>query len=484
MPKKKVAIFFLLAFLGAAIFVYFTFPRTKDEIPKSNNQQIFPTAPAPGPNGVPVPETVPHPTTPKVPPGPSLTVLAWASDEEAKVLGAEADAFAASTGRHASLTIDRDEASYRRDLHDAFASGTPPDVCLVSSRDFSGLDPQKSLVEESPLPNTTSRSVAAFTVNGSVRAVPDEFSVDMLFYNEQHFDQAGIGYPDRHWNWDIMESISRAMVSLQMKNGAGQPIYPLELPADFDFWNILCAETGHPVLDLGVWHLSDHDTRESQLRALGLIHTFFRDLSVTAPAIKPDRAPDALFAQQRASLLIAPSSFAASLPNFRYGITLVPADSITRATLAWVNGWAVSAKSSDPVAARALAQYLAYQPVHAGWSSTCTPSDLGTDTPRALAYEAFNQALVPRIVPESASLAQFLDAQINAMAVNSPKTDDVLYASIQDKFLKSSARQQFENSLPKPEGLSSGVDATTSPAPKPEGLSPRADATTSSLRSF
>src|SRR5580658_10159642 len=99
MPKKKVAIFFLLAFLGAALFVYFTFPRTKDEIPKSNNQRPFPSAPEPEPDGVPVPETVPHPNTPKVPPGPSLHVMAWASDNEATVLAAEADAFANATGR-------------------------------------------------------------------------------------------------------------------------------------------------------------------------------------------------------------------------------------------------------------------------------------------------------------------------------------------------------------------------------------------------
>ena len=44
MPKKAVAIFFLAAFIGAAIFVYFTFPRTKDEMPKSNNQRPYPSS--------------------------------------------------------------------------------------------------------------------------------------------------------------------------------------------------------------------------------------------------------------------------------------------------------------------------------------------------------------------------------------------------------------------------------------------------------
>ena len=104
MPKKAVALFFLLAFLGAAIFVYFTFPRTKEEIPASNNQRPFPSVPGPGPNSVPVPETVPRPNTPKVPPGPTLRVMAWASGADARTLEAEADAFAAATGRRACGT--------------------------------------------------------------------------------------------------------------------------------------------------------------------------------------------------------------------------------------------------------------------------------------------------------------------------------------------------------------------------------------------
>ncbi len=128
MPKKAVALFFLLAFIGAALFVYFTFPRTKEEIPTSNNQRPFPSEPVPTPvpHSVPVPETVPHPDAPKLPPGPKLSVMAWASGNEAKALEAEADAFAAATGRRASLTIESDPATYRHDLQQALASAIFP----------------------------------------------------------------------------------------------------------------------------------------------------------------------------------------------------------------------------------------------------------------------------------------------------------------------------------------------------------------------
>jgi multiple sugar transport system substrate-binding protein len=433
-PKKAVAVFFLLAFLGAAVFVYLTFPRTKEEIPTSNNQRPFPSAPTPSPNapnGVPVPETVPHPNVPKVPPGPTLHVMAWASEAEAQRLEAEADAFGVATGRHASLTIDGDAASYRRDLQQALASDSPPDVVFVSARDYSGLDPERDLADAKPMAEAAPRSVAAFTVGGRIKAVPDEFSVDVLFYNRSYFDQAGIGYPDRHWNWDIMEADARALDSLKLKDDAGHSVYPLELPADFDFWNILCTQAGHPALDQDVWHLSDDNTKESQMRALDFIQEIFQGLSVTAPLPKAGQPAGSLFAQQRSALLIAPSELRATLPTFPYAITLLPED-MERASLARVNGWAVTAHSTQADAARALAWYLAYQPVHAGWNSVLKPT---TDaSPEAVCYEALGQALVPRIDPKTARMAQFLDQQINTLARNGTEKTDDLYARIQTEF--------------------------------------------------
>ena len=387
MPKKAVAIFFLLAFLGAAIFVYLTFPRTKEEIPTSNNQRPFPSAPVPSPNtpttpnGVPVPETVPHPNVPPVKPGPTLHAMAWASGAEAQKLEAEADAFGAATGRRVALTIDSDMPSYLADLKQALASDSPPDVILVAARDFCGLDPTRDLADVTPMPDTAPRTLAAFTVAGRIKGAPDEFSVDVLFYNRSYFDQVCLGYPDRHWNWDIMEADARAIDSRNLKSDGGQPVYALELPADFDFWNILCTQAGHPALDQDVWHLADDNTKETQMRALDFIHEVFQQYTITAPLPKAGQPPGSLFAQQRAALLVAPSELTATLPAIPYKITLLPQD-MNRATLARVNGWAVTTHSADKDAARILAAYLANQAVHAGWSSVRKPVAADEGTPR------------------------------------------------------------------------------------------------------
>jgi ABC-type glycerol-3-phosphate transport system substrate-binding protein len=298
------------------------------------------------------------------------------------------------------------------------------------------------------------------TVGGALKAAPDEFSVDVLFYNPACFDEAGIGYPDRHWNWDILEADARALDSLKLKDGAGEAVYPVELAADFDLWNILCTQAGHPALDLGVWHLGDTDTKESQMRALDLIHEIFQELSVTAPLQKRGDRPGQFFAEQRAAVLIGPSDLTSTLPKFGYRLTVLPGD-LERASLARVNGWAVTAQSTQTAAARALAGYLAVQPVHAGWSRVAKPAD--EDSPDAVCYEALGEALVPRIESKTAPMAEFLDQQIDLLARNAEEKTDDLYARIQAEF-----QREMPDSVVRSEGEK--PDPKVEPAPQVRGL--------------
>lgn len=457
MPRKAVAIVLWCGLIGAAIFVYFTFPRTKDEIPRSENQRPFPSSP--GPNGVPMPEPVPAPNTPKPPPGggPNLRVMAWAGDDDARALSREMDAFAARTGLQPVLNVSANAADYRRDLRHAIDAGTPPDVCLVEARDFSGLDPGRDLARMASPPGFEQRALEAFQAggNGDLRAVPDEFSVALLFYHPHDFDRAGLGWPGKHWTWDILEAMSRALASQRLTTDAGAQIYPLELPADFDFWNILCTQAGHAALDHGTWHLADADGRESRMRGLGLIHEFFQELAVTAP---PDAEgqPGTYFAQNRASLLIGPSELGATLPPGSYGVTLLPAD-LTRASLAQVNGWAVMASTPQLDAARSLASFLAAHPVHAGWVSAVRPTqgvDPTADDADSLCREALEQALLPRLEPKTERLAQLLDEQIGLFARNGdPAAAENLNAKIESEYLADYAPTAERNAAERKQGV-------------------------------
>jgi ABC-type glycerol-3-phosphate transport system substrate-binding protein len=355
--------------------------------------------------------------------------MAWASPAEAQALDARLDAYAAQTGWAASLTLVNDEATYRRDLANALAANVPPDVCLIDARDFSGADPAHDFADVPADPASAMRSLEAFTVGRSPKAFPAEFSVDLLYFNPSTFDRAGIAAPGPHWNWDMLEAMSRAIASLKLKTDQGAPIYALELPADFDFWNMLCTQAGHPALDANTWHVADADSRDAELRSLDFIHRFFQGLSVTAPL-----ASDGLghyFGQQQAAMLIAPSELVASLPGFSYQITDLPRD-MCAASLARVNGWAVTARSPEADAARSLALFLAEQPLHAGWTSP--RPDAAKDGFSQICQAALSESVVPRLGAKDAALAHFLDDQIGRFARDSNGDTGQLYTRIQAEY--------------------------------------------------
>ena len=431
MPRRAVAIYLILALLGAAIFVYLTFPRTKDQIPTSNNQRPFAEPPSPNPGNAPVPEAPPHPTSPASPHGPTLRVMAWASPAEAQALGDQLDAYGAQTGWVASLTVLNDEASYRQEMATALASPTPPDVCLINARDFSGADPARDLGSVPADGGAASRSLAAFAVDGTEKAFPAEFSVDLLFFNPAAFNRAGIAPPGPHWNWDVMQAMAHALGTLKQTTAAGETVYPLEVPADFDFWNLLCAQAGHPALEAGTWHLADANGRDAELRSLGLIRDFFGDRNATAPLPADGSEPGRYFGQQRAAMMIGPSELVASLPNFGYQVTALPRD-MCAASLARVNGWAVTARSGQPQAAQALAAWLAHQPLHAGWSSVRT--DAAQDGFSEICQAALAASVIPRLDARDAQLARFLDDQIQQLARPGGGDPSQLYARIQAEY--------------------------------------------------
>ena len=279
-----------------------------------------------------------------------------------------------------------------------------------------------------------------------------------FFYNSSQFDQAGIGYPGPPDMGHSRGRCAEALDSLKLKDASGRGIYPLELPADFDFWNLLCAQAGHPALDLGVWHLADPETEGlRRMRALDFIHEIFPGTGASRPPLpKAGEPPGRLFIQQRASLLMPRLLIvAAVMSSFQYSFTLLPRD-MAQASLAQVNGWAVPGK----IVARR-------RRCCARWRPTSPPSrytrdaelrskKVAEDVPRpsaAFATRRSGQAVIPRLEPKTEKMAQFLDQQINLLARNSQMKTDALYTKIQ---------AEYQNRL----GIPPVFDPSPKPAPK------------------
>jgi hypothetical protein len=112
-----------------------------------------------------------------------------------------------------------------------------------------------------------------------------------------------------------------------------------------------------------------------------------------------------------------------------------------------VNGWAVTAQSTQADAARQLAAFLSTQPIHAGWSTVQTNET--SDGFTAICQSALSESVIPRLSAKDEPMAQFLNAQIAQLARQPDGDSGRYYAHIQAEFQNGRAPQSVDGTLPK-----------------------------------
>ncbi len=109
---------------------------------------------------------------------------------------------------------------YLEKLKTEMAGRTAPDVTFIDVgsfysfsdkevfrplTEFIGGDPNFHLEDFFPA------IIHAFTFKGEVYALPKSCGSLILFYNQDHFDQVGLAYPDRTWSWDTVIEASKKL---------------------------------------------------------------------------------------------------------------------------------------------------------------------------------------------------------------------------------------------------------------------------------
>jgi multiple sugar transport system substrate-binding protein len=101
--------------------------------------------------------------------------------------------------------------NYREKLLTMFASGSPPDVMMMSDdgfREFASkglfMDLDSWLANESTFKKSDffESTFQAFEYNGKTYGIPRRANNMVMFYNQTMFDRAGIAYPSEEWTWD------------------------------------------------------------------------------------------------------------------------------------------------------------------------------------------------------------------------------------------------------------------------------------------
>ena len=209
-----------------------------------------------------------------------------------------------------------------------------------------------------PIDKYVPDSLRIHSLNGNLYSIPRDTATNVLYYNQDDFDKAGIKYPDANWKWSDLQDAAK---KLTVTDGGRVTRYGLVLESNQ--WPMFVYQNGGAVFDDPVqpktFTLAD-DKAVAAIQWLGdLIN---KDKSVPNFQEADQMGGTAsMFTADQASMSITNASRLGSYANatFKWAVAPVPAgpDGI-KANEAGGAGFAMNANSKIKDAAWAFMQYL------------------------------------------------------------------------------------------------------------------------------
>ncbi len=82
--------------------------------------------------------------------------------------------------------------------------------------------------------------------NGSVYGLPRDIEVNILYYNKDLFDKAGVKYPDENWTWDDLLAAAEKLTVKDASGKVTQYALAMENNGKYDKW---VNQNGGAILD-------------------------------------------------------------------------------------------------------------------------------------------------------------------------------------------------------------------------------------------
>lgn len=110
---------------------------------------------------------------------------------------------------------------YFQKLENAATGGALPDVMwmngphIVQYADGKVLLPLDDLIKKDnySLDNYPKSLVNLYTVNNKVYGIPKDYDTTGLWYNKKLFDEAGVAYPDKTWDWNKLKEAAKKLTN-------------------------------------------------------------------------------------------------------------------------------------------------------------------------------------------------------------------------------------------------------------------------------
>lgn len=163
----------------------------------------------------------------------TVTFMVFGDPPEQHVYQSVVEAFEA---QHPDIDIDLiglpSKPDYLARLSADFAAGAPPDVFLLNYRRLAQLHNRGALEPLGPLLQASSKlsedqffevAIDAFRDStGTPVCIPQNISSQVIYYNKDMFDAAGMPYPDPNWTWETFRQTALAL-TLPDTDSDGEP---------------------------------------------------------------------------------------------------------------------------------------------------------------------------------------------------------------------------------------------------------------------
>ncbi|MGW9115097.1 ABC transporter substrate-binding protein [Streptomyces sp. NPDC055663] len=110
---------------------------------------------------------------------------------------------------------------YFTQLQTAVAGGTAPDVFELNQDNFTTYADSGALADldgrvakSGVRDHFTDSSLSAFAYQGKQYGLPSSFSTELLFYNKELFERAGVSYPTADWTWQDEQKAAEKISAL------------------------------------------------------------------------------------------------------------------------------------------------------------------------------------------------------------------------------------------------------------------------------
>lgn len=297
----------------------------------------------------------------------TITWAMWGSPAEIETHQGVADAF---MEEHPDIKIEiysEPWGDYFTKIQTLWASGDAsavPDVLFLSpiqSYAADGvLEPLDPYIEASSYDTGDYwPSLLEFGIyEGTIYGLPRDIGLEVLYYNTDMFDEAGLSYPDETWTWNDLQSAAEA---LTIADGGRVERYGLAMEGGkYQLW---VGQNGGGILD---------DMRNPSRCALaeevaieGI--TFFADMMANNLAMRPADLSQAggdagVFSAGQAAMIIQNSSRVSAfngVEGLNYDVAVVPIpEDGQRSASAGGAAWTMSALSDNKDAAWTFLQWL------------------------------------------------------------------------------------------------------------------------------